>query len=74
MRYTVDRIYDDYVVLENQENYEMIDIERKLLPIDIKEGSILVFDNNTYYIDEIFEQEKRLSILEKFNKLRNKTS
>lgn len=73
-RYIVDRICDGYVVLESQDTYELIDVERNLLPDDIHEGSVLIFDNDCYCVDKDIENKKRLSIQERFNKLRNKAS
>ena len=74
MTYTVDKIIENYAVLENSETHEMIDVNINLLPKEITEGSILKLKNNIYYLDKSLEQQKRLSIQEKFNKLRNKTT
>ena len=73
MIYTIDKIIENYAVLENNETHEMIDININLLPKNIKEGSILILKNNTYYLNESLEHQRRISIQEKFNKLRNKT-
>lgn len=73
MKYIVDRIYDDYVVLENYDTKEMTDIKKELLPDDIRDGNVLIYVNDTYYIDKSLEETRRISIQERFNKLRNKT-
>ena len=73
MIYTIDKIIENYAVLENNETHEMIDININLLPKNIKEGSILILKNNTYSLNELLEHQRRISIQEKFNKLRNKT-
>lgn len=73
-KYIIDRIYDNYVVLECQDNLQMLDIEKHLLPQNIQEGSIIIFNNNHYYIDKASEIKKRITIQEKFNRLKNKQS
>ena len=74
MKYIVDRIEDNIVVLENQDTKEIINIDISLLPKKIKEGNILIYKNNSYYIDKEAEIKRRKEILEKFKKLRNKTN
>lgn len=74
MKYIVDRIEDNIVVLENQDTKEIINIDISLLPRRIKEGNILIYKNNSYYIDKEAEIKRRKEILEKFKKLRNKTN
>ena len=74
MKYIVDRIEDNIVVLENQDTKEIINIDMSLLPKKIKEGNILIYKNNSYYIDKEAEIKRRKEILEKFKKLRNKTN
>ena len=46
MKYTVDRIENDIVVLETFDTLEMVNVEKKLLPPNIHEGSILYYENN----------------------------
>ena len=74
MKYIVDRIEDNIVVLENQDTKEIINIDISLLPRRIKEGNILIYKNNSYYIDKEAEIKRRKEILEKFKKLRNKNN
>ena len=50
--FTVDRIEDDIVVLENRTTQEMININISELPNDIKMGDILKKVNGKYFIDE----------------------
>ena len=72
MRYAIDRIEEDIVVIENIETQEIKKISKKTLPQDIKEGSILFFDNNKYQLDLDEEELRRKKIQERFNRLRKK--
>ena len=66
MKFSIDRIENEVVVVENIETKEIKEIHKNLLPSSIHEGTILVFVDN-YYIEE----EKRLTrIKEKFNRLK----
>lgn len=70
MKYTVDRIENDIVVLETFDTLEMVNVEKKLLPPNIHEGSILYYENNKYIIDKHEEEKRRKKIEEKFNHLK----
>jgi len=72
MKYAVDKIEDNIVTCENIETKKKIEINVNDLPRNIKDGSIIVFENNQYKVDESEEKLRRLSILEKFNKLKKK--
>lgn len=72
MKYAVDRIEDNIVVIENLETREIQEIDKKTLPENIKEGSILVLDNNEYKLDLNEEELRRKRIKERFNRLRRK--
>ena len=69
MKYTIDRIENDIVVLETFDTMEMINIKKELLPSNIHEGSIIYYDNNKYIIDEQEEIERRKKIEERFKHL-----
>lgn len=71
MKYAVDRIENNIVVLENIDTCEIIEIDKNNLPENIHEGSIIVNDNNKYIIDEITEEEKRQSLRNRLDKLKN---
>lgn len=70
MYYTIDKIDEFIVTLENRDTKEITYINKTNLPSNIKEGSILKYENNTYQIDKSLEQELRNNILEKFNRLK----
>ena len=71
IKYTVDRIENDIVILEKYPTKEMIEIDKKILSDNIHEGSIIIFDNNKYYLDEIDEYKRREEIFKKFMNLRS---
>ena len=47
----VDRFEENIAVCENRETGEIINIHKSELPEDVKEGDILVKQNNKYIID-----------------------
>ena len=71
MRYIVDRIENDIVVLETFDTLEMINVKKELLPSNIHEGSVLSYENNNYIIDEKEEQLRRQKMEERFKNLRS---
>ena len=64
MKLTVERIYQDIAVLE-KEDMSHIEVSTKLLPKDLKEGNVLVFNGTDYAIDAKAEAEARARIIEK---------
>lgn len=72
MKFSVDRIEDNVVVLEGIENNEIKEVDIALLPEGIKEGSILELNNDVYELDLNEEELRRKRIQEKFNRLKKK--
>ena len=70
MKYIVDRIEENIVIVEKYPTKEMIEIDKKILSDNIHEGSIIIYDNNRYYLDTDDELKRRQEILEKFMKLK----
>ena len=74
MYYTVDRIEGDDIdgskiaVLEPDDG-EVINIKLKDLPLGVKEGDILKFENNVYTIDVERTRRSKKDIDERFKKL-----
>lgn len=71
MKYAVDRIVEDIVVLENIETGELIEIKKHELLIDVHEGSILIKDDNGFSLDENIEKERRESLRERLERLKS---
>lgn len=49
--FSVDRFEGDFAVCENRKTGEMINIPRESLPENVKEGSILKYENGKYILD-----------------------
>ncbi|WP_040330920.1 DUF3006 domain-containing protein [Clostridium ihumii] len=57
MKFIIDRFEENFAVCED-ENGIMKNIEKLLLPKDVKEGDVILKDNNIFYID--YEETKKL--------------
>lgn len=60
-RFTVDRIEEDKAVLEC-ENGDCVTLELKSLPKNIKEGNVLCFEENSYFLDKEETEKRRQKI------------
>ena len=67
MKYAVDEIIDNIVTLEDIETKEKKYIEKELLPEDIYDGAILIYEDDTYKLDISEETLRRKRIIEKLN-------
>ena len=72
MKYVVDRIENEIVILESLETQLKKEVILSELPEEIKEGNILVYENELYTIDLEEEQKRRQTIKNKFDMLRKK--
>lgn len=72
MKFSVDRIINNLAILESLEEQIKKEVPLTELPTDLKEGNILVFENDTYSKDETVEEERKTSIKSKFDMLRKK--
>ncbi len=70
MKYAVDRIEDDIVVLEEVETGNIKEVLKCNLPGPIQDGSILSFIDGKYFIDLGEEGERRNRIREKMERLK----
>lgn len=70
MKYAIDRIENNFAVLENLETKEIVLEKLDTLP-KIKEGSILVYKDGKYLLDNIEEKTRIAMIKEKMQKLKN---
>lgn len=70
MKFAVDRIENNIAILENLKTKKKKEISIQLLPSDIKEGMIIIKNNNKYYIDKDEEIKRRKRIISMFNKLK----
>ena len=72
MKYAVDKIEENIVTLESLNTKEKKEVLLEVLPSNIKEGTILTYENEVYKKDEVLEQQRKTSIQNKFNMLRKK--
>ena len=70
MKYAVDRIENNIVVLENINNNSIKEVSIDELPNNIKEGTILKYYNKTYTIDTNEENIRRKRIQDKLDRLK----
>lgn len=73
MKYAIDKIENNIVLLESLEDKTKKEVSIDILPKDIKEGTILTYDNDEYKIDLDTEKERKESIKNKFAMLKKKS-
>lgn len=71
MKYAVDEIIDDIAVLENIETKEKININIIKLPKNIHDGSIIIYEDNSYKIDKELELSREELIRRKLERVKN---
>ena len=69
--FTVEKIEGYIVTLEDRNKNTFFNIEKKLLPNNIKEGDILDLKDNKYIINENYTKKVKEDIRNKFNSLMN---
>lgn len=70
MKYSVDQIINDTIILENLDTKEKLEINKNTLNFKIEEGNIIIKTNNTYQLDKQTEEQIRKRISEKLKKLK----
>ena len=68
--WSIDRIEENIAILENRTTQELKEVDITLLPSNIKEGSIVSYENNIYTLELSKEEKIRQEILERFQRLR----
>lgn len=71
MEWAVDKIEDNIVIIENTQTLERKEVDKELLPSSIHEGSILIYKDKEYYLNQDKEILRRKEIEERFKRLRN---
>lgn len=61
MKVVIDRFEENYAVCE-KEDRTMINLEKKLLPSEAKEGDVLVLQNGAISIDKAATQKRKNEI------------
>ena len=72
MKYVVDRIEEDIVVLENLETREITNIKISELDFKVREGNILSYENNKYTLDLNTEKLRKEKLRNRFNNLKKR--
>ena len=72
MKYVVDRIEEDIVVLENLETREITNIKITELDFKVREGNILSYEDNKYSLDLNTEKLRKEKLRNRFNKLKKR--
>lgn len=69
--YTVEKIEENLVRLENRETKKYFEVEKEILPSNIKEGDILDFIKDKYVINKNLTENKKNNIRSRFDSLMN---
>lgn len=72
MKYVVDRIENNIIILENLKDKSILEISKDKINFLIKDGDVLYYDNNKFRLD-LETKKKRIELIkEKFNKVKKK--
>ena len=72
MKYVVDRIENNIIILENLKDKSILEIPKDKINFLIKDGDVLYYDNNNFKLD-LETKKKRIELIkEKFNKVQKK--
>ena len=74
MKWVIDRFEEEWAILECIDKDETRDIPRGELPKGAREGQVLLFDGDTWVIDHAQTAARRAMIMEKFARLKKKSS
>lgn len=72
MKYCVDRIEGEVAILENLTTKDQVEVGIELLPENVKETNILNLIDGIYTLDLIEEEQRRVNIQSKFDRLKKK--
>ena len=71
MKFAVDRIENDVVILENLNDNSIIEVSLALIPT-VKEKDIIKYENNSFKFDLEEKEKRKLSIKERLEQLKAK--
>lgn len=72
MMYSVDKIENDVATIENLLTKELINVKLKDLPKNVKEKDMLIYDGNSYMLDEPLKEKRARMLKDKMELLRKK--
>lgn len=70
-KYSVDRIEEDIIILENIDNKEIIEINKSELDFEVIDGNILRLVDGKFVLDKEIEVQRKESLRERLNRLKN---
>ncbi len=70
MKYSVDRIEDNIIILQDLDTKEIKEVLKKDIGIRVKDGDILVYKDNKYKKDNKLKEDRLKLIQDKMNKLK----
>ena len=71
-KYSVDRIEEDIIVLENIDNKEIIEINKSELDFEVVDGNILRLVDGKFVLDKETEVSRKESLRERLIRLKNR--
>lgn len=72
MKYVVDRIENNILILENLKDKSILEIPKDTINFFVKDGDVLHYSNNKFRLD-LETKKKRIGLIkEKFNKVKKK--
>ena len=72
MKYVVDRIENNILILENLKDKSILEIPKDTINFFVKDGDVLHYSNNKFRLD-LETKKKRIELIkEKFNKVKKK--
>ena len=72
-KFSVDRIEENIIVLENIENKEIIEISKSELDFEVVDGIILKLVDGKFVLDKETEVSRKESLRERLNRLKNRS-
>ena len=70
MKYSVDRVEDNIIVLQNINTKEIIEINKKDINFKVVDGDIIIFKDNKFIKDKKLKEDRLRLIQEKINKVK----
>lgn len=70
--YSVDKIENGIATIENILTKELINVKQKDLPNNVKEKDMLIYDGNSYMLDESLKEKRTRMLKDKMELLRKK--
>ena len=71
-KYSVDRIEEDIIVLENIDNKEIVEVNKTELDFEVVDGNILRLVDGKFVLDKEIEVKRKESLRERLNRLKNR--